>query len=147
MRRLVYASASSAALTSAELDEIASQARKNNAADDVTGLLLYGDHSFFQVLEGPTDRIEKLKQRIWNDPRHRGISSLQDKTIDTATFSEWSMGCYRVDAASSSSELWIIADFTCVESHLPENTPPEILVLARTFFSSISPRSMMPGTR
>ena len=142
MRRLIYASTSSYSMTPTELDQIASQAKKNNEAEGIMGLLLYGDHSFFQVLEGPTTKVEDMKLRIWADPRHRGISQLQDKPIEVAAFSEWSMGCYRVDSARSGLSHWTIVDFDSIQGHLPEDTPPDILVLARTFFSSISPRGM-----
>lgn len=143
MRRVIYASTSYRALTSGELDQIASQAQTNNAPEGITGMLLYGDHSFFQVLEGPTENIKKMKRRIWEDSRHRGISELQDKPIEAAAFSEWSMGCYRVDSVETDSTHWKIVDFDSIESHLPEGTPVDILVLARTFFSSISPRGVV----
>jgi len=143
MRRIIYASSSSRALTSTELDNIASQAQKNNSVEGITGLLLYGDHSFFQVLEGADESIESVKQRIWDDPRHRGLSELQDKSIETATFSDWSMGCYRVDSVPSSTTLWVIVDFESIQHHLPTETPLEVLVLARTFFTSIAPREMI----
>jgi len=86
MRRLIYASSSSVELTSAQLDEIAIQARERNSIAKISGLLLYGDHSFFQVIEGSTASIDDLKTRIWKDQRHRGISKLQDKAVDSLVF-------------------------------------------------------------
>jgi len=144
MRRIIYASTSRSSLSSTELDELAYQAQKNNLAQSLTGLLLYGDHSFFQVLEGPAAKVEEMKKRIWADPRHRGISQFQDKSIEIAAFPDWSMGCYRVDS-SPSSTLWRIADFDSIQEHLPADVPPEILVFARSFFTSISPRNALLG--
>jgi len=143
MRRIIYASTSTHALTSTELDKIASQAQKNNILEGITGLLLYGDHSFFQVLEGSTTNIASMKKRIWADSRHRGITQLQDRPIEASGFPDWSMGCYRLDSVPSSSMLWQIVDFESIETHLPKGASPEIIVLARTFFNSIAPRAMV----
>lgn len=145
MRRIIYASTSCCAFTSIELDGLASEAAKNNLAEGLTGFLLYGDHSFFQVLEGADEKIEHMKQRIWDDPRHRGISEFQDKPIEDPVFSDWSMGCYRVESAPACSASWPIVEFECIQNRMPADVPPEVLVFARTFFASISPRSTMLG--
>lgn len=143
MRRMIYASTSSHALTSSELDAIASKAHGQNAAEGLTGMLLYGDHSFFQVLEGPDEKIEDMKKRIWDDPRHRGISEFQDIPIEAPVFSDWSMGCYRIDGVPSSSAIWTIDNFDTISQHLPTETPADMHVLVHTFFSSISPRGAL----
>ena len=48
----IYASASTVSFTKDEITELLAIAQRNNGALGVTGMLLYEDGSFFQVLEG-----------------------------------------------------------------------------------------------
>ena len=50
---LIYSSASTTSnLTEEALNIILSESRENNKANNISGILLYQDGSFFQVLEG-----------------------------------------------------------------------------------------------
>ena len=57
----------------------------------ITGLLLYANGSFMQLLEGSKDRIDFLMERIKNDPRHRQVDVLQQGYIAERQFPNWSM--------------------------------------------------------
>jgi Sensors of blue-light using FAD len=52
MFHIVYASSASEAFTGPELQVLLDQARQKNAKFAVTGMLLYKDGNFMQVLEG-----------------------------------------------------------------------------------------------
>jgi Sensors of blue-light using FAD len=52
MYELIYTSAETQAFTPADLAAMLRVARENNAAAHVTGILLYHQGSFMQVLEG-----------------------------------------------------------------------------------------------
>lgn len=142
MYRMIYASSATVDVTSAVLNAIAEASQRNNAKEGITGLLLYGDRSFFQVLEGDDDVIYKMKAKIWDDPRHEGISILREAKIDTPSFPEWSMGCYRVDGLDSGSAIWPIMNVESIMDHMPSSAPPEVIVLARTFLTNIAPRGV-----
>ncbi len=45
-----------------------------------------------QVLEGDKQELENLYKVINKDPRHFGVIKLQEVTVNTRIFSEWSMG-------------------------------------------------------
>ena len=66
--------------------------RTNNKKLNVTGMLLYDDGSFFQVLEGDRTAVNALFNRIEKDPRHSKVSKLVEEPITTRSFSEWTMG-------------------------------------------------------
>jgi hypothetical protein len=46
-----------------ELQNILSLSRKNNQMKNVTGVLLYGNGQFIQLLEGDRDLVDKTFQR------------------------------------------------------------------------------------
>ncbi len=58
--RAIYVSTATRDLRDEELVPLLEVSRRNNAAQDITGMLGYHDHSFIQVLEGPQGPIEAL---------------------------------------------------------------------------------------
>ncbi len=77
------------------MQSILETARRKNAAADITGMLLFGDGTFIQVLEGPRTAVDELLAVISADPRHTDVELLYDEMIDERAFSDWSMA-YRV---------------------------------------------------
>jgi hypothetical protein len=75
-----------------DLDGILDQSRRNNNVDDITGLLLYHDGNFFQILEGPKDKVEACYGHIERDPRHSGCLVLLTGDIEARSFASWDMG-------------------------------------------------------
>ena len=92
MKKLIYTSASSHMLTDQELIEILVVARNNNHRLGITGILLYVEGVFFQVLEGPEQEIDYIYNRISQDKRHRRISMVISEPIEHRDFPEWKMG-------------------------------------------------------
>ena len=60
MHQVVYASAAVEAFSEVQLVQLLARARTNNERLGVTGLLLYDEGSFLQVLEGDAKVIELL---------------------------------------------------------------------------------------
>ena len=79
-----------------ELLDILEVARANNTQLQVTGMLMYSDGSFIQVLEGQPPVVEKLLRKIRRDTRHRGFLMLLDRVVQERDFEGWSMGFQRV---------------------------------------------------
>ena len=94
---LIYVSIASDALTSAELLDLLRVSRENNVRDDITGLLLYKDRRFMQLLEGPEAAVCATYGRIARDPRHRDAALLLEGAIDERDFADWSMGFHDLD--------------------------------------------------
>lgn len=67
-------------------------ARQHNARHDITGMLLYADGHFIQVLEGEKPVIDELYQHIQNDSRHIKVRKIYEHDIEERAFAEWSMG-------------------------------------------------------
>lgn len=94
---IVYLSASSHLLSDAELEAILSTSRANNRERGITGMLLYSDGGFIQVLEGPPSEVMSLYHTIERDPRHKRLIALLKGPIEERNFPDWEMGFQRVD--------------------------------------------------
>ncbi len=88
---LAYLSSAATLPTQSDLDAILAQARHRNKTDGITGLLLYHDGNFFQVLEGPKNAVEACYGRIAADLRHHGQIVVLSDRADGRRFSDWTM--------------------------------------------------------
>ena len=93
---IVYLSASSRLLSDEELDTILATSRANNRARGITGMLLYSDGGFIQVLEGPKPDVMDLYHTIERDARHGRLITLLEGPIEARNFPDWEMGFERV---------------------------------------------------
>lgn len=98
MISLVYVSAATHSFTPAELETLLEKSRVNNTRDGVSGVLLYRDGDFLQVLEGPEEAVRRTYERISRDPRHGRVIVLDDSEITERNFGAWSMGFRRVSS-------------------------------------------------
>ncbi len=89
---LVYVSSASRSFKDSDIQDILRYARESNEKNGITGLLLFKDGNFMQVLEGDAQVIDDLHHKISNDPRHTGIITLLREPIQSRSFSEWKMG-------------------------------------------------------
>ncbi len=92
MFSLVYASSASELFSKEELLGLLDQSRASNLAAGLTGMLLYKDGNFLQVLEGEKGQVMDLFERIKHDPRHRGVLPILCEEIPERRFGDWSMG-------------------------------------------------------
>ncbi len=89
---LIYASSAVRPFTTEDLHALLDASRTRNAADGITGMLLYKDGNFLQLLEGEQAAVERTFQRIQRDPRHRGSVILRDAHEPEPLYAEWAMG-------------------------------------------------------
>ena len=92
MHQLLYVSNCSQSIPASDLDDILLVSRKNNIACDVTGMLLYIDGGFLQILEGAKGTLDEVYARIGADKRHFNPRLLLDRTVPERCFVGWSMG-------------------------------------------------------
>ncbi|HEX5803864.1 MAG TPA: BLUF domain-containing protein [Azospira sp.] len=95
---IVYVSAATHPMSDAELEALLHKAREHNACHGISGLLLYGDGNFMQLLEGPPDEVAALYGRIQRDPRHHMVTTVLEEPDLPREFADWSMAYRRVDA-------------------------------------------------
>ncbi len=96
MIQLSYVSSVDHPMSTEELVELLQECLTNNQRDGVTGMLVYGNDTFLQTLEGEEATVDRLYEKIQQDPRHGKVKSLSRKTIETRQYSDWSMGFKRI---------------------------------------------------
>lgn len=78
---IVYVSTASPNLEESEVGEVLSGSKSWNNQHDVTGLLLFSEGNFFQIIEGEKNVIFQLFENIKKDKRHRNIMQIFGKEI------------------------------------------------------------------
>ncbi|MDQ2963362.1 MAG: BLUF domain-containing protein [Pseudomonadota bacterium] len=89
--QLIYSSAANGDMPRHELEKILAQARARNRSLDVTGLLVYVDGVFLQILEGEREAVSKLMEKIAHDPRHRDVKGFREADTEHRSFASWQM--------------------------------------------------------
>jgi hypothetical protein len=87
----VYVSSAYKQLDDLELLELLRVARLNNERHNITGMLLYRDGNFLQVLEGPSSAVDELIDKIKRDTRHHGVILMSRRGVQERQFAEWQM--------------------------------------------------------
>ena len=94
---LGYVSTEAIKFSDEALVALLSEARTANTDRDVTGLLLYREGSFYQVLEGSESAVMATFQDIEGDPRHKEVRVLFNGETDAREFADWQMGFLNLD--------------------------------------------------
>jgi hypothetical protein len=95
--QLIYISNSVHFSDEKELQNLLKASRKNNASLGVTGMLLFHEGSFLQILEGDDAAIKSLYNKIKSDSRHRACRILASIDSNKREFAQWSMGYQKPD--------------------------------------------------
>ena len=135
MYRLLYCSSAVQSMSDGDLTELVAVSRAHNAAVGITGMLLYLDGNFIQVLEGNRAEVTRLYGKIQSDPRHLGIMTLVQGDVTKRAFADWSMGfrCFSghddcVDKVFDLTEAGLA-------KRLPSDVPIDIGRLMSSFFT------------
>jgi hypothetical protein len=94
---LGYVSSETQDFSSDALIALLTEARTENAKRDVTGLLLYREGSFYQVLEGRETDVISTFEGIEHDPRHDSVRVLFKGETPAREFADWQMGFLNLD--------------------------------------------------
>lgn len=113
---------------SANLPAILAAARRNNARDGITGLLMFNGKRFLQVLEGPAEVVEQTFERIRRDSRHRAQVVLSRKRIDRREFGRWSIAFHNGSASEPGMRR---GDISALTSAAHPNLRAELMAFAQ----------------
>ncbi len=90
--QIAYVSLSKTLFEEALLSDILTVSKRNNTRDGISGVLMYHNQLFFQILEGERNRVKNCYARILRDPRHSSISLMWEGEAVTRAFTSWAMG-------------------------------------------------------
>ena len=98
---LVYASIANEDFSPEQLLELLAVSRRNNESCGITGMLLYKERRFLQVLEGDEAAVRATYARIERDPRHRDVTLLITDQEQEREFADWSMAFQDLDGEAA----------------------------------------------
>ena len=129
MRTVIYTSSAAPGVGTEALRSILAASRRNNAAWHLSGVLMFAEGTFLQVVEGPVWPMAKAMARIETDPRHANMQVLLDLESDRRFFPAWAMASRELDGdgtfALSRAEM---------DAYLAADVPPAVRALIATFF-------------
>ena len=96
---IVYVSEAIARFEEPALLRLLRQCRLANEQNGITGVLMYGEGQFIQVLEGCPAAVRRLYARIAADPRHGRLEILADGPVLRREFRGWHMSFAPLPAA------------------------------------------------
>ena len=94
---LAYESQASVPFTEPDLLDLLDRSRTKNADVGVTGILLYRQGTFLQVLEGQRAQVDALYATISSDDRHHAVDTVLVEERQERRFPDWTMGFADVD--------------------------------------------------
>lgn len=98
LRSLTYTSLARLDLDEDDLARIHESARHLNALDGITGLLVFNGTRFLQIVEGTSEALDDLIDRLRRDDRHSAVEIRDDRKVERKSFLDWSMELIRVNS-------------------------------------------------
>lgn len=92
MIHLIYISSATNWPSENDLKELLEQSRVRNLRQNITGMLVYDNATYMQVLEGSEKDVHDIYNSILKDPRNNGQFKLVEEEISQRDFPNWSMG-------------------------------------------------------
>lgn len=84
--QILYTSTAVEPFTQPQLKQLLARARAHNEPLGISGMLVYDDGFFVQVLEGPEEAVQPLFAAIERDPRHTNMRLLLRHTLAEKEF-------------------------------------------------------------
>lgn len=88
---MTYVSRSKHKMSDKEINEILQQARDNNSANAITGMLILKDNIFLQTIEGSRAQVNHLLYKLIADQRHDNLQILETRELAHREWPKWSM--------------------------------------------------------
>ena len=88
-RTISYVSTAHPSLANSDINELFKFVKHYNNDQNITGILMYSDGNFFQVLEGEKEQIQILFEKIKLDSRHYNVIKIFDREITDCSFSKY----------------------------------------------------------
>ncbi len=91
MYYLIYRSQTTNPMPEEDLNNLLGQARDRNRSLNITGMLLFFDNKFLQLLEGEERDVKLVYDSIRTDTRHKDLHILKEGPAEKRLFPGWSM--------------------------------------------------------
>lgn len=134
---LCYKSELSSTTDESEIINILGASQKNNLRKNITGMLLYINNHFIQLIEGEREDVNGLYKKIVTDSRHFGARILSEGVADKRFFPNWIMG-FRAMNPQDLKEMAEMNGLTelSIDGILNESNPHFAIELLKSFYKN-----------
>jgi hypothetical protein len=120
MYQLIYCSIARPGLHPTDIKAILNTSRNFNAANNITGCLLYYNEEFIQILEGTKTIVKQLYEKIEQDARHFSVILMSEEEAKGRIFNNWSMAYSGFDEETNGSKNFLLEQNLIALSDLAE---------------------------
>ena len=130
MHTIIYISElnTSSDIPKPNLVDICQTSAKNNKDKDITGVLLFHNNHFLQVLEGDEETLNTAIKKISLDIRHKNIDIIFNEFIEKRSYPNWQMQLFDISDISKLSSA-TLKKIKAIYSHNFQLNPKEFLFL------------------
>lgn len=130
---MLYRSKAAPGLSKDDLNKILASSRKNNPPRNVTGLLMYRQGYFLQLLEGPEDAVAERFGTIMRDPRHDDVEIMIRARSSDRLIASWDMGYLDESANPSGVKIEVMNQ---LHDYALKNSRPAHIDTLKTILTS-----------
>lgn len=113
--QLLYKSRAAALFQPSEVEQILQKSQDANSHRAITGLLLFSEGHFLQLLEGPEEEVRRVYSKIVQDERHTNVETLIENSSGERRFGSWSMAYANQEKVSESWLESLSAECTALQ--------------------------------
>ena len=137
LAQLIYVSDRKETCTDQNVGKILVACKKNNPALGITGVLLYSETKFIQMIEGESDAVMGLYAKIKKDSRHQNAMMIAYGPIQERSFPSFPMGLRKIQGSKVDFKTEISAEeekiFNGILNGQEENGMKVVELLKRFF--------------
>ena len=141
MYRIIYLSSATTKFSNEEIISLLDLSRRNNEVNQITGLLLYSDGNFLQIIEGKKKALEALFEKISLDPRHKNIIKVFHGKVPIRNYSIWKMAFSTIDKSFYKNNISDLNPYTLEDNILKQDLIASIFI--ETFLRSNKDKILM----
>lgn len=104
--QLIYTSSATQDFWPQDLFDLVEKSRSKNAARGLTGMLLFHEGQFLQLLEGPETAVRDCFNMIQRDSRHDSVRIVATQSCGERDFPNWTMGFEQPSDAWNLPPTW-----------------------------------------
>ena len=91
MYELFITTVASRQFSSSDIKEIVKQLSVRNSQYGLTGILIYNNGEFYQILEGEEETIQKMRDEIIHDSLHGSVHVIWEGQIQDRGYTNWGL--------------------------------------------------------
>jgi len=121
-----YISNASDKLTVEDVEALMVDVKIFNDENNIKGILIYSDNTFFQIIEGEYHQILSLFERIKKDIRHYGILKILERKCDQSRYDRFNGHYITYNNNKANAELLRFLEIN--SDHMPDQKLHNLIV-------------------